>query len=83
MAEVLYKARALRRLPDEDWKTQAARGYPDVPEGAEVGVVEEGYRNFYGGPWTRVEWGGELYWVDPGGLERVAGTTGGNGVCRG
>jgi len=56
---------AARRISDEDWKTQSARGYPDVPAGARVLVLEEGMYNFYGGPWTRVEWNGNMYWTKP------------------
>lgn len=35
--------------------------YPNIPKGAEVGIIEENYCNFYGGPWTRVEWNGNWY----------------------
>ena len=28
-----------------------------------VYVFQEDYYNFYGGPWTRVEWNNNLYWV--------------------
>lgn len=65
--------KARRRLSDEDWKTQLARGYPDVPAGAEVEIVEEGMLNFYGGPWSRIRYGGNLYWVDPSGVEKETG----------
>lgn len=58
-------------MADEDWKTQRARGYPNVPAGSEVEIAEEGMINFYGGPWTRIEWKGNLYWVDPAGLKKT------------
>lgn len=56
---------ALKELPDEDWKTQCAHRYPNIPNGAKVRVIEENYNNFYGGPWTRVEWNNNWYWVNP------------------
>jgi len=64
-------AKAIVELADEDWKTQSARKYPNVPAGAVIEVVEEGYVNFYGGPWTRIRYNGELYWVDPMKLEKM------------
>ena len=65
------KAIALKELADEDWKTQHARKYQNIPAGAEVEIIEENYDNFYGGPWTRVEWKDNLYWVDPKQLKKL------------
>lgn len=65
------KAIALKELADEDWKTQHARKYSNIPVGAEVEIIEENYDNFYGGPWTRVEWKDNLYWVDPKQLKKL------------
>ena len=65
------KAIALKELVDEDWKTQHARKYQNIPVGAEVEIIEENYDNFYGGPWTRVEWKDNLYWVDPKQLKKL------------
>ena len=65
------KAIALKELADEDWKTQHARKYSNIPPGAEVEIIEENYDNFYGGPWTRVEWKDNLYWVDPEQLKKL------------
>lgn len=56
---------ALREIYDEDWKTQSARKYPNVPSGARVTVVAENYVNLYGGPWTRIMWNGNMYWTNP------------------
>jgi len=64
-------AKTKRELRDQDWKTQLAGGYPDVPSGTTVKIVEEGMMNFYGGPWTRIEYRGNLYWVSPDGLEKT------------
>ena len=59
----LYEAIAIEELADEDWKTQFARRYLNIPKGSVVNVLQEDYYNFYGGPWTRVEWNNNLYWV--------------------
>lgn len=56
---------ALRGIYDEDWKTQSARKYPDVPAGSRMLVLTENYFNFYGGPWTEVLWNGNKYWTRP------------------
>lgn len=61
----------LNELSDEDWKTQLARKYPNVPKGAKVKILQENYINFYGGPWSRIEWNGNWYWVSPKDLEIV------------
>lgn len=41
------KAITLKELCDEDWKTQLARKYPNIPKGAEVDVIDN-VSNFYG-----------------------------------
>ena len=61
--KTLYEAIALEELADEDWKTQLARKYPNIPKGSIVNVLQEDYYNWYGGPWTRVEWKDNWYWV--------------------
>ena len=63
--KTIYEAVALEELADEDWKTQFARRYPNIPKGTLVNVLQEDYYNFYGGPWTRVEWNGNWYWTSP------------------
>lgn len=61
--KTLHKVITLEELADEDWKTQFALKYPNIPKDAIVNVLQEDYYNFYGGPWTRVEWNGNWYWV--------------------
>lgn len=68
--EIICEAVALEELADEDWKTQAARKYPNIPKGSVVYVLQEDYYNWYGGPWTRVEWNGNLYWTSPNKLKK-------------
>ena len=69
--KTICKAIALEELTDNDWKTQLARKYQNIPKGAEVDIIQEDYYNFYGGPWTRVEWNGNWYWVDPSKLRKM------------
>lgn len=52
-----------KELCDEDWKTQTARKYPNIPEGAEVQFVED-ICNFYG-KYSKVRYKGILYYVKP------------------
>lgn len=61
----------LKELADEDWKTQLARKYPNVPKGAKVKILQEDYINFYGGPWSRIEWNDNWYWVSPKDLKAI------------
>ena len=56
---------AVEEIADEDWKTQLARKYSNIPKGSLVEVLRENYCNFYGGPWTEVKWNGNTYWTDP------------------
>ena len=65
------KAIALEELSDEDWKTQHAGKYSNIPAGAEVEIIKENFYNFYGGPWTRVEWKDNWYWVNPKSIKKV------------
>lgn len=69
--KTICEAIALEELSDEDWKTQAARKYPNIPRGSIVNVLQEDYYNFYGGPWTRVEWSGNWYWVRANKLKKL------------
>lgn len=61
------KYRTKRELCDQDWKSQAAHGYGDIPKDA---IVEfKGFtRNFYG-TFARVTYKGNLYYVDYAGIE--------------
>lgn len=55
-------AYALKNIYNEDWKTQSARGYSDIPAGSRVLVVDENVRNLYGS-WIRVFWNGNTYYT--------------------
>ena len=44
-----------KELKNEDWKTQLARGYGNIPEGEEVEVIATNFTNFYG-TWSIVEY---------------------------
>ena len=61
-------AQALQELSDEDWKTQMAKGYPNIPKGATVKVIGENFQNYYG-TFCEVEYNGTHYYVDPKGIE--------------
>lgn len=54
-------------LPDSDWKTQLAKGYGDIPKGAQV-TFEGTMQNFYG-YYAKVRYNGILYYVPPGNIE--------------
>lgn len=45
--KTLYEAITLEELADEDWKTQLARKYPNIPKGAVVNVLQEDMYNWY------------------------------------
>ena len=63
---------AKRELSDQDWKTQLARGYGNIPKGAKVEVVDK-IRNFYG-TYCLVRYNGIHYYVNPNDLEVVCET---------
>ena len=69
--KTICEAVALEELADEDWKTQAARKYPNIPKGSVVYVLQEDYYNWYGGPWTRVEWNGNWYWTSSSKIKKL------------
>ena len=69
--QTICEAIALEELSDEDWKTQSARKYKHITNRSTVNVLQEDYYNFYGGPWTRVEWSGNWYWVNPDSIRRI------------
>lgn len=48
---------------DGDWKTQSAKGYSNIPAGAEVRPIRV-WTNFYG-IWVSVFWNGHKYDVRP------------------
>lgn len=53
---------AKKSLCDQDWKTQLARGYVNIPENAVVKVIKEDVVNLYG-TWVIVEYRGNNYYV--------------------
>ena len=42
------KARTLKELANEDYKTQIARGYKNIPKGAIVSVIDDNFNTLYG-----------------------------------
>jgi hypothetical protein len=58
----MKEAVALKTLADQDWKTQLAHGYPNIPDGAVVTVVNEDFVNFYGS-WCEVMWNDTHYYI--------------------
>lgn len=58
----MKEAVALKTLADQDWKTQLAQGYSNIPSGAIVEVINDNYVNFYG-VWCEVKWNSVNYYV--------------------
>lgn len=58
----MKKAVALTTLADQDWKTQLARGYSNIPVNSIVEVINENYVNLYG-KWCEVVWNNTHYYV--------------------
>lgn len=58
---------AKRELSDKDWKTQLAKGYGNIPTGAEV-TFEGMMSNFYG-TYAEVRYNGRHYYVKRDDLE--------------
>ena len=50
-----------RELCDQDWKTQLAKRYPNIPKGEEVTFLRK-YNNMYGA-FCDVLWNGNVYSV--------------------
>ena len=65
----MYKYITTRSLCDEDWKTQAAKGYPNIPVGAEIQYL--GMMNNLYGTYAEVYYNGQHYYVKPDGIQRV------------
>lgn len=63
------KAIALKELSNEDYRTQLARGYSNIPKGSEVEVLGT-LKNFYG-EFARVSYEGNTYYVAPKFLKEV------------
>ena len=58
----MKEAVALKTLADQDWKTQLAQGYSNIPSGAIVEVINDNYVNFYG-VWCEVKWNSVNHYV--------------------
>ena len=65
----MYKYISTRSLCDEDWKTQAAQGYSNIPKGAEVQYL--GMMNNLYGHYAEVRYNGRHYYVNPNGIKRI------------
>lgn len=65
----MIKYIAKKELADEDWKTQLAKGYKNIPQGAECKFIKS-IRNFYGN-YVLVEYDNYRYYVKPCDLEKV------------
>lgn len=60
---------AKKELADEDWKTQLAKGYGNIPQGAECKFIKT-IHNFYG-KYVLVEYNNYRYYVKPCDLKEV------------
>ena len=58
----MKQAITLCELSDEDWKTQLAHKYSNIPEGVIVDIIDEDIQNYYG-TWQLVRWNGNTYYV--------------------
>lgn len=58
------------KAPDEDWKTQLARGYKDIPKDTELKIV--GFTNNLYGNFIDVLYEGNRYSINPSKLELVS-----------
>ena len=53
------KLKALVEIRDEDFMTQFAKGYPNIPQDEEVEYIKE-FNNLYG-HYVRVKWNNTYY----------------------
>lgn len=60
---------AKKELADEDWKTQLAKGYGNIPQGAECKFIKT-IHNFYG-EYVLVEYDNCRYYVKPCDLKKI------------
>lgn len=72
MAETNRQCYTNRICSDGDWKTQLAKGYPNIPEGRPV-HFDRLWMNMEG-VWARVHWQGRSYDVRPDALRFVTRT---------
>lgn len=68
---------AVREIANEDWKTQVTRGYPNIPKGAEVEVIEKNFVNFYGS-FMIVYWNNNIYYTKKENVKEVEDNEGSN-----
>jgi hypothetical protein len=61
---------AKRELASDDWKTQAAQRFKNIPKGAEVKMIQKEYWNYYG-KFSEVEWNGHIYYVGCDDIEEI------------
>lgn len=66
----MFKYIAKKEISNEDWKTQLAQKYPNIPKGAEVKIIQRDFRNYYG-VWVVVEWNGNRYYTSKDNIEEV------------
>ena len=59
---------AKTELSDNDWKTQLAKKYKNIPKGAKVKILNRECNNFYG-TWVKVEYENNSYYVKEKDLE--------------
>jgi hypothetical protein len=69
MIVVEFKYIAKKELSDNDFRTQAALKYPNIPAGAEVEHIET-ITNFYG-RYAKVRWNRTLYYVKPDDIKKI------------
>ena len=60
---------AKRELFDQDWKTQSAKGYGNIPKGAIVDF--KGYMTNFYGRYAEVFYNGRHYYVEIDGIEKI------------
>lgn len=64
-----YKLAVTKKtLANQDWKTQLARGYSNIPYNSIVVVLEQDFVNLYG-KWSKVFWNENVYYVDDNDLD--------------
>lgn len=59
-----------RELSDQDWKTQLAKGYSNIPKGERIEIIDGYVSNLYGS-FARVKWNGHVYDVNVRDLEFI------------
>lgn len=57
------KVKTICSIPDENWKTQLAKGYANIPEDTELTIIDF-LHNCYGN-YLKVMYNGHIYYIDP------------------